>query len=84
MFSSEPSAAAPAVLRTWEAVLSTLIGRDPMIFCSHWLALAHSLALMPLGFECFELVLHGIRVLAEQHYDQNPTNESKASLDLDQ
>ena len=36
------------------------------------------------GFGCLELVLYGIRVLAEQHYEQDPTNQSKSSLELDQ
>ena len=36
------------------------------------------------GFGCDELVLYGIRVLAEQHYDQDSTNQSKTSIFLDQ
>ena len=36
------------------------------------------------GFGCLELGLYGIRVLAEEHYDQDPTNESKAPLSQDQ
>ena len=41
---------------------------------------------MPLvgGFGCLELVLYGIRDLVEQHYDQDPTNQSKPSIFLDQ
>ena len=35
------------------------------------------------GFGCLELVLYGIRVLAEQHFDQDSTNESKTSIFLD-
>ena len=34
------------------------------------------------GFGCLELVLYGIRGLAEQHYDS--TNGSKTSIFLDQ
>ena len=36
------------------------------------------------GFGCLELVLYGIRVLSQQHYDQDPTNQSKTSLELEQ
>ena len=36
------------------------------------------------GFRCLELVLYGLRVLVEQHYDQDPTNQSKTLLALDQ
>ena len=32
------------VLVVLEAVFSTLIGRDPTMFCSHWLDLDHSVA----------------------------------------
>ena len=35
-------------------------------------------------FGCLELVLYGIREQTEQHYDQDPTNQSKTSSDLDQ
>ena len=34
--------------------------------------------------ECPKLVLCGIRVLAEQHYGQDSTNESKTWIFLDQ
>ena len=34
------------------------------------------------GFGCDELVLYGIRVLAEQHYAQDSTNESKSRCPL--
>ena len=36
------------------------------------------------GFGYLELVLYGIRVLAEKHYDQDPTNQSKSLIVLDQ
>ena len=36
------------------------------------------------GFRCLELVLYGIGGLGEQHYEQDPANQSKAWLALHQ